>query len=91
MQTLQPCQEQVLEIVVKINVKMIEFKVTQTTVVSLLEEQPTIEVITATRESVDQMMQDIATLQERYTKVSKEIWNTMKGPKDDIGGLRTSH
>ena len=61
------------------------------TVASLFEEEPTAELVTTTRESIDQMMQDITVLQESYTKVSKEIWNTVKGPQDDIGGLRMSH
>ena len=62
MQTLQPWQEKVSEIAVKINAKLIEFKVTQMTVVSLLKEQPTAKLFTSTRESIDQMMQNITAL-----------------------------
>ena len=76
---------------VMISTKLTEFKVTQMTVVSLLEEKPTIELVTTTRESVDQMMEDIAVIWESYTKVNMDIWNTMKGPKDDVGGLGTNH
>lgn len=61
------------------------------TVASLLEEQPTAERMTATRESVDQMTQDIVALQESYMKVNTEIWNTMKGLEADIGGSGMSH
>lgn len=91
MQTLQPWQEQVSEIIVQINVKLIEFKVMQTIVVILLDEQPTTKLITATRESVVQMTQELVALTTSYTKINIEIWNAMKLPKDDEGGSVMSH
>ena len=63
----------------------------QMTVASLLAEPPTADLVSTTRECVDQMTQDIATLQETYTNISTEIWNIVKGPKDDAGDSRTSH
>ena len=42
-------------------------------VVSLLEEKPTTNLVNATRESIDQMTQEIATLQESYTNIYTEM------------------
>ena len=61
------------------------------TVASLLEEQPTADIIIVAKEIVDQMTQEITILQETYKKISTEIWNIVKGLKDDVGGLRTSN
>lgn len=91
LQTLQPWKEQVSEIVIKINVKLTKFHATQTTVARLLTESPTTDLVNAARESVDQMTQEIATLQQTYTKISTEIQEIVKGPKDDVGGSGTSH
>ena len=57
----------------------------------LLDEQLTIELITATRESVGQMTQDLAALTTSYTKINIEIYNTMKALQDDEVGLRMRH
>ena len=61
------------------------------TITSLLEELPTTNLINTTKECVDQMTQDIATLQDTYMQISTKLWEVMKGPKDDIGGSRLSH
>lgn len=58
-----------IEEAVQINMKLMEFKVTQTTVVILLEEQPTSKLVIATKESVEQMTQELATLTVSYAKV----------------------
>ena len=63
----------------------------QTIVVSLLDENSTAELIIATRESVDQMTHDLAALMMSYTKINTKIWNTVKPPKDEEGGLGMSH
>ena len=55
LQTLQPWQEQVLEITVKVNAKLTEFQVMQATIVSLLVEPPTANLINIAKECVDQM------------------------------------
>ena len=91
LQTLEPWQEQVSEITVKINVNLTEFQATQWTVVSLLTESLTIDLVNVVKESVDQMTQEIAALQETYTKISIEIQEIVKGPKKDASGLETSH
>ena len=91
MQTLQPWREQVSEITVKINMKLKEFKETQMIVASLLDEQLTAELITATRESIDQMTQDLATLMVSYMKINTKIWNIVQQTKDDEDGLGMSH
>ena len=60
-------------------------------VASLLEEQPTVELVTATKESIEQMTQEPATLMASYTKIKIDIWNIVKSSKVDEGGLGTSH
>ena len=91
LQTLYTWQEQLSKIVVKINVKLTEFKATQMIVASFLEEQPTTNLVNVVRESVDQMTQEITVLQETYTRILTKIQNTVKGPKDDEGGSGMSH
>ena len=59
--------------------------------VSLLDEQLTTELVTATRESVAQMNLDLASLTASYTKINIEIRNTVNPPKDVEGGLGMSH
>ena len=61
------------------------------TVSSLLEEQPTAKLITATKESIEQMTQELAALMTSYTKVHIEICNVVKPPKAGKVGLRMSH
>ena len=73
------------------NAKLKEFRVTQIIVASLLNKQPTSKLITTTRQSIDQMTQDLTTLMVSYTKIKKEIWNTVKPSKDDEGGSGMSH
>ena len=64
---------------------------TQAIVANLLDEQPTAKLITATRESVDQMTQDLATLMVSYMKINTKIWNIVQQTKDDEDGLGMSH
>ena len=54
-------------IVMKVNAKLTNFTATQMTVVSLLDEPPTVELVNTARECVDQMNKDIAWLQDNYT------------------------
>ena len=73
MPTLQPRQEQVSKIIVKINAKLTKFQATQITVVILFMESPTANVVNTVKECVDNMTQDITALQDTYTKISIEI------------------
>ena len=91
LKSLQPWQDQVSEIVVKVNVKLTEFQATQMTVKSLLVEPPTADVINTSKECVDQMTRDIATLQNTYTQFSTKLWEAMHRMKDDTSGSRMSH
>lgn len=77
-------------IAVKINAKLKEFKATQMTVASIIHEKPTVEPITTTKESLEQMNQELASLTTSYTKVNTKIWNVVKLPKVDEGGSRMS-
>ena len=58
----------------------------QMTVTSLLEEQPTVDLINATRESVDQITREVAKLRVNFNKLNNEIWDTVTPPKADVGG-----
>ena len=89
--TLQPWKEQVSEIEVQINKKLTKFKATQMTVASLLDEHPTVKLVTTTKESVEQMTQELAAPTASYTKINTKIWNTVKPPKDDEGGSGMSN
>lgn len=87
LKNLQPWQEQVSEIVVKFNAKLMEFQATQMIFASLLIELPTTDFVNTTRECVHQMTQDITMLQDTYMKISTKIWENVRGPKDDTSGL----
>ena len=89
--TLQPWQEKLSTITVGVNEKLLQAKRMQTIVTSLLEEQPTADLVNATRESVDQITQEIPELWANYNQLNNEIWDTMHPPKMDIGGSGTSH
>ena len=84
-------QDQVSEIMVKVNVKLTEFQVMQMIATSFLVEPPTVDLVNTARECVDQMTWDIAGLQETYTQFSTKLWEVVIGNKDDTGGSRTSH
>ena len=58
---------------------------------SLLEEKPTVNLINATRESVDQITWEIAELRTDFNKLNNEKWNTTHPPMVDTGGSGTSH
>jgi hypothetical protein len=49
----------------------------QTTIISLLEENPTVDLVNATRESVDQITQEITELRVNFNKLNNEIWDTV--------------
>lgn len=91
LKTLQPWQDEVSEIAIKVNAKLTEFQAMQKTVTSLLAEPPTADVANIARECVDQMTQDIVGLQDTYTQFTTKLLETVKGNKDDIGGLGMSH
>ena len=43
------------------------------TVASLLDEKPTVELVTATKEIIEQMAQDLVALTTSYTKINTKI------------------
>lgn len=61
------------------------------TVASLLDEKPTVELVTATKEIIEQMAQDLVALTTSYTKINTKIQNVVKPSKDDKGGLGMSY
>ena len=91
MKTLQPWKAKVSAIVVGVNEKLLQAKRMQTIVTSLLEEQPTMDLINATRESVDQITRDIAELRANFNKLNNEMWDIVHPQKADIGGSGMSH
>ena len=62
-----------------------------TTVNSLLEEQHTVDLVNATRESIDKITQEITKMRASYNQLSNEIWDTVDPLKMGPGGSRMSH
>ena len=92
---VQPWKEEVSQIALKVNEKVIEFKATQTTVVSLLEEPVSMNLVDSTRESVEKCKNDLAELHTSFTKffvwVNIAIGKTKEKRMKDIGGLGMIH
>ena len=59
---LQPWQDEVSDMVLSIESKLMEYKNTQQTITLLLEEPTTADVIEAAQESAAQIIQEVATL-----------------------------
>lgn len=62
MKIVQPWLDEVSQIALQVNEKLPEFKATQTTVASLLEEPATAELVSTTKECVEKMDKDLARL-----------------------------
>ena len=60
-------------------------------VTSLLQEQPTADLVNATRESVDLITREILGLRVNLNKLNNEIWDIVHPPKAGADGLGTSH
>ena len=84
--TMQTWKEKVSAIAIGVNEKLLQARRMQMTVTSLLEEQPTVDLINATRESVDQITREVAKLRVNFNKLNNEIWDTVTPPKADVGG-----
>ena len=89
--TLQPWKMRLLAIALKVTVKFSQAKKMQTTITSLLEEQPNVDLVNATRESVDQITKEITELYTNFTKLNNEMWDATHPPKAPKGGLGASH
>ena len=59
---LQPWQDEFLDMALNIESKLMEYKNTQQTITSLLEEPTTTNVVEATQESAVQIIQEVAAL-----------------------------
>lgn len=91
MKTLQPWQAKVSTIALIANEKLVQGRKMQTIVISMLEEEPTVNLVNATRESVDEITQEIAKLRANFNKLNNEIWDTVHPPKADASDSGTSH
>lgn len=89
--TLQPWQTWLSTIALKVTKKLSQARKMQTIVTSLLEEQPTTDLVNATIESVDQITQEIVELRMDFTKLNNEMWDTMHPLMANTGGSGTSH
>lgn len=78
MKTVQPWQEEMSTIVLQVNAKLTKFKVTQTTIASLLEEPTTVEIVDIARECVKQMDKDVIGLKVDFVKFTKKIKQILK-------------
>ena len=63
----------------------------QTTITCLLELYPIVDLVNATRESVDRITREIAEMQTDFTKMNNEMWDTTHPLEAKKGGLRMSH
>ena len=88
---MQPWQEEVLEIALKIDVKISEFKATQTTVASLLEAPVTAKLVDTARECVNQIDIDLAELKTGLNQFTAMVKKVLKESKTTRSGSRTSH
>ena len=90
---VQSWQDEVSEIALQVNAKLVEFKAMQTTVASLLEEPATAELVNTARECVEQMDKDLAGLKADFTEFTKKIKEILKGHKEQktASGSGTSH
>lgn len=89
--TLQPWQEKVSAIVVGVNEKLLQARRMHTIVTSLLEEQPTADLVNATRERIDQITQEIAELCTNFNKMNNEMWDIVHPLKAGACGSGMSH
>lgn len=89
--TLQPWQTRLSTIALKITKKLSQAQQMQTTITSLLEEQPTTDLVNATRESVDQITKEVTELCTDFTKLNNEMWDATHPLEAQIGGSGTSH
>lgn len=80
-----------LEIALQVNAKLTEFKAMQMTVVSLLEEPATVELVDTTKECVNQMEKDLIALKADFVKFTKKIKEILKSQKETTSGSGTSH
>ena len=70
---VQPWKDEVSQIALQVNEKMIEIKATQMTLASLLEQPTTSELVETTKECVEQLEKDLAELQDKFTSFTKKI------------------
>ena len=74
----------------QVNAKLTEFKAMQATVVSLLEEPTTVELVNTGRECADQMDKDLARLKDDFAKFPKKIMELLKSQKAITSGSTMS-
>ena len=91
LKTLQSWQEEVSEIVLKIDAKITEFKATQTTVASLLEALITVELVDIVQECVDQKEGDLAELKTGLDQFTSKVKHILKEMKTSASGFGMSH
>ena len=88
---MQPWQEEVLHITLQVDAKLIEFKATQTTIMSLLEALVSIELVDTARECIDQMDEDLTKLKVGFVKFKTKINKIVKSQDTSIRGSGMSH
>ena len=95
LKTVQPWQDELSQIALQVNEKLTEFKATQTTVASLLEEPTTAELFKTTKECVEQLEKDLTGLQDNFMSFTKKIMDIHdsqnQSRKKTAGDLGTSH
>ena len=92
---VQPWQEEVSQIALKDNEKLMEFKATQTSVASLQEEPVYVELVDSTKECVEEFRNDLVELHTSFTEFSTRVTAAIQDEKEkrmkDVGGSGMSH
>ena len=63
----------------------------QTEVTSLMEEQLIVDLVDATKETVEQITKEIAELCAEFTQLNNEMWDATHPEEAKASGSRTSH
>lgn len=88
---MQPWQEEVSQITLQVDAKVTKFKVTQTTIVSLLEAPVSTELVDIARECVDKMEKDLTNLKASFDKFKTKIKKIVKSQETSTSGSGMSH
>ena len=88
---MQAWQEEVSQITLQVDVKIIEFKAMQTIIASLLKAPVSAELVDMARECIDQIDKDLIGLKAGFAKFTTKIKKILKSHKTSASGSGTSH
>ena len=86
MKQLQPWQDDITNMALKIESKLMEYKNMQQTITSLLEEMAIADVIEATQESVAQIIHEVVALTQNYKGFKQRMLDEVEKQKVSRSG-----